>query len=410
MRFSSGQEFVTCSGLDLSRSQPSIQQEALLLNDPEAALSWARRCPHGRPLVGGFDGINDDRPIHIPLPRSSVSSQRLEYRQTLLPSPTKVAQRAQSEHTSSAHSKIEDSASGHPQVDGDGEIATPQTEASPAKHAFPFPAQNHDSLSPLLLRRTPSVLRQPGSHASTPSCSGKRNSGSQSSPDRFIPNRSSQSPFRERYVLSLPPNELTPAEKRRRQQSPLSDPLNGVVRRRRNNADLPSASPSPRPTPSFPDVTGPQAVQAADRAVSHGAVWGVGGSAPAFSSVRSISDGRGGRIASGTNAPMYYANFGEVKEDTDDQQEHQRRVALAFEVDQARRVLESPGSPTRAISAGPGFTRPQIPCPASGKGTEHSLQWRDCEWTRSGNPSCPLSDRCIPRLALLIVCKWTLGL
>ncbi|KAJ9623437.1 hypothetical protein H2203_005697 [Taxawa tesnikishii (nom. ined.)] len=70
-----------------------------------------------------------------------------------------------------------------------------------------------------------------------------------------------------------------------------------------------------------------------------------------------IPDGRGGRVVSGTNAPMYTTAFFEHNEPSHGQEAYERRLALAFEIDQASRVLassapDSPASSTTSSSPG----------------------------------------------------------
>ena len=45
------------------------------------------------------------------------------------------------------------------------------------------------------------------------------------------------------------------------------------------------------------------------RQISAGAIWNVGGSAVVQGSVAAIPNGRGGLLASGTNAPLFTASF-----------------------------------------------------------------------------------------------------
>jgi meiosis-specific APC/C activator protein AMA1 len=72
--------------------------------------------------------------------------------------------------------------------------------------------------------------------------------------------------------------------------------------------------------------------------VSLGSAWTVGGLAPLSIGV---SNGRGGLIGSGTNAPLYTTSFSsaapKVEEDRD---KHEGRLAKALELDRIRRVFD----------------------------------------------------------------------
>jgi hypothetical protein len=111
------------------------------------------------------------------------------------------------------------------------------------------------------------------------------------------------------------------------------------------------------------------------RHVSPASVWSVGGRVAAIPSpLEGIDIGTGDVIASGTNAPMVTAQFleGETKERKG--KLHEARLALALDIDQARRVL--PLSP------------PLSPDTVSPRGRRHSFDWIDSAWKRdSSSPS-----------------------
>lgn len=72
--------------------------------------------------------------------------------------------------------------------------------------------------------------------------------------------------------------------------------------------------------------------------MSLGSIWTVGGVAPRHGSV---SNGRGGLVASGTNAPLYTTNFTATTTQAEDETEnHSGRIAKALELDRTRRVFD----------------------------------------------------------------------
>jgi meiosis-specific APC/C activator protein AMA1 len=98
------------------------------------------------------------------------------------------------------------------------------------------------------------------------------------------------------------------------------------------------------------------------RAISDGAVWMVSG-ALVTEGVPSTTNGRGGRVTSGTSAAHHVADFLRKVSASEEQRAHSRRLALAMGVDQDAQVLDhsSPSSPCR-----------------SGASTPSGRQWRDC--------------------------------
>lgn len=60
-------------------------------------------------------------------------------------------------------------------------------------------------------------------------------------------------------------------------------------------------------------------------------IWSVGGMAHDHGAV---NDGRGGRVQSGTNAPMFHTLFPPLKPRAqEDVEKHEARLASAFEID-----------------------------------------------------------------------------
>ena len=163
------------------------------------------------------------------------------------------------------------------------------------------------------------------------------------SPDRYISGRVSPNQHR----VSKPPAALRGIELYSRQSH--GNPL-----RPRSTSDNQSHLPEfhrlgvPHYTPSF--IIGDDTRHEPDRHrqvvptrhISLGGVWNVGGSLIAQGPTHAVPDGRGGHFASGTSAPMYRAGF--MKDNTVDRERnnHEARLALAMELDQAARSLQIP--------------------------------------------------------------------
>ena len=237
------------------------------------------------------------------------------------------------------------------------EAHTPLVQASPAKQAFPFVLPTKDlSHPPVAPRRWPSVLL----HRTTASTSRQGTHSTSRAPDRYIPNHNFRTRARENYLLTTPVHRLCRAERRDRKQSASLDPFGSSsrVEARASGSCAPTqhnqyAVPGPSRVPV--DADG----DLSPRVASQGAVWNVGGSSAAVDGVLSTSDGHGGRLASGTNAPLYKSAFLNQSEPSDGQEMHERRLAAALEVDQANRILiepvdagDSPNSPISTSSVG----------------------------------------------------------
>jgi meiosis-specific APC/C activator protein AMA1 len=69
-----------------------------------------------------------------------------------------------------------------------------------------------------------------------------------------------------------------------------------------------------------------------------GTIWRVGGLAPPN---LGVSNGRGGLLGSGTNAPLYTTSFSAARAKAqEDLENHENRLAHALELDRVSRVLE----------------------------------------------------------------------
>lgn len=224
--------------------------------------------------------------------------------------------------------------------------------------------------------RRPSMLRNHISSRPRPS----------RTPDRFVFDRTPNVQLRERFMLSTPPQELTANERWSRRQSHAHDAFGSKtkVTRRPNLAKSPVIARAPR-TPSLfmSSRVNPLGLVTPEspREISQGAVWNVGGSSPSHPAdgVRSVSDGRGGHITSGTNAPMFRSNFcNHVHDDTDHLHIHGKRLSAAMEVDQASRVLDQ----------GSGLLTPSRSPDADVAGRFNPTVWRNNEWTKPASPPC----------------------
>lgn len=208
-------------------------------------------------------------------------------------------------------------------------------------------------------------------------------------PDRFIPRRENSitpsTPFR----VGKSARELSPEERLLRQRLPKEDPF------------LPTRSGRPISTPRIPSDRicsthyGPHlvidpAVPSNDftrgsrdfsRQVSNGAVWNVGGTSAALGR-RSMAtpNGSGGQIASGTTAPKFAARFLPHVASTEEREKHKCRVALALDIDPARRLLKN---------CKPWPLLESLPSPSSPDFEKYSpFVWKDNAWRRAEKYQC----------------------
>jgi len=274
---------------------------------------------------------------------------------------------------------------------------TPLTQASPARGAFPFPQQDWHvtSLSPLSLRRQAHGIRS--SHIADSRGSPSRQRSGSATPDRFIPIRSNSA--RETLQLNKPPHLLSADEKISRKRSLGHDPFS------RHTRATSRLQRGPRVAPGAHSVTGPRTyalapnnvfslqrgspvIPTTPRQASAGAVWNIGGSAALGDSVTAVSDGRGGLLGSGTNAPLYTPNFFQRADPTSELDVHEKRLALALDINQASRILE--------VSVWSGLTSSPFDSPASSslKGPLPEVRgatiWRDSEWVKDGSTTSSL--------------------
>jgi hypothetical protein len=108
------------------------------------------------------------------------------------------------------------------------------------------------------------------------------------------------------------------------------------------------------------------------RQISAGAVWNVGGPSAVSDTVIGVSNGRGGMLGSGTNAPLYTSSFLNRADPEAELEAYERRLALALDVDQADRILQhSPVPPAQNANHGGALLH-----------VKHT--WRDGAWVKDG--------------------------
>ena len=127
---------------------------------------------------------------------------------------------------------------------------------------------------------------------------------------------------------------------------------------------------------------GQDSLRAQRRQASPGAVWNIGGgvyNAP-NGPVRAVSDGRGGFISSGSNAPMFSAQFFRNSNNVDDAESLGNRVAMALDIDRVSRTLNISRRTRQARSASTGsIGLSQLDYLRT---TGQKANWINGEWTR----------------------------
>ena len=246
---------------------------------------------------------------------------------------------------------------------------TPLVPASPAKSAstFPFPPYTGNELpsSKRLSSRYPSALLGHSECHATPRQRRLMTGGVQT-PDRFISSRGA-TPSKETFMLVKPKAKNTVFGKR----EPDSDPFGPVPRRSLRMAERYATIRHPPPVPRAVGMIGTrvQDLQSPSRrAASAGSIWTVGGSI-VTEGVASITNGRGGRVTSGTSAPHYTADFLRRNSPSEEEVTHGRRLALAMDIDQGARMLEH-SSPSSSGS------------PQSRDSDQRCCVWKDGMWER----------------------------
>ncbi|KAM3087434.1 hypothetical protein ACMFMG_001524 [Clarireedia jacksonii] len=238
------------------------------------------------------------------------------------------------------------------------------------------------SQSQEVMRQRQSLPRSRISLSCLESTPTKKCTSSLRSPDRFLPFLRDSQQSTQSFRSNKEPDTLSTYEKLIRNNSAS---LDAFQPRRRVTTPIPLAV-RPDTRRNFTGNRGRGATALAfqrsapsspggERQVSVGTVWAVGGIAPASAG---ISNGRGGLMGSGTNAPLYTTSFSASRPKAqDDSEKHEDRLAQALDIDRVQRVFE--------------FRHPAVSPPKSptnGKGKKHTLhektQWNGTEWILGG--------------------------
>ena len=247
----------------------------------------------------------------------------------------------------------------------------------------PIPAHTCSAVTDAMaLPRTPSRRWPSGRHFWTPP----------SSPDRYISNRQKPQEASKTFRVSKSPHQLSSSERLLRHPSATPDPFGPlVVPRTRDHRTAAAVAGdvqiqrSPPRTMGFTNLlTLPQdTLVLQDRQVSAGAVWNVGGSNAATHSgpIRSISDGRGGFLSSGSNAPMHTSHF--YDEDILDHSlgRMESRLAAALDIDLTSRVIDT-SRPARSVSVNATGTKRKY------VHNDPRIRWKHGIWTQGAFQPC----------------------
>ena len=191
------------------------------------------------------------------------------------------------------------------------------------------------------------------------------------SPDRYLASRALDLDRGTAYRLGRPVATMTPRERRDRRRDYNAEPFRSTSgSRSRSTFRRTETTTSPRrilsqSTPSFVhgNTPSPVHVDAAvapetPRQISIGAIWNVGGTLAArITPLTGVSDGHGGLLSSGSNAPMFTSHF--IDRNTSDyyRQRHENRVALALDIDPTGRILAHIQDTTMPDRPSPGQSR-----------------------------------------------------
>lgn len=229
--------------------------------------------------------------------------------------------------------------------------------------------------------RTPSRRWPSGRYCRTPP----------SSPDRYISNRHKPQGASKTFRVSKSPHQLSSSERLLRHRSATPNPFGPlVVPRTRDHRTAASVAGDVQMLHSRPRTMGitnlltvPQdTLVFQNRQVSAGAIWNVGGSNAATHSgpVRSISDGRGGFLSSGSNAPMHTSHFYDVDILDHGLERMESRLAAALDIDLTSRVIDTSRTirSSRSVSVNAaGMKRKSVD-------SEPRISWKHGEWTQAG--------------------------
>lgn len=265
------------------------------------------------------------------------------------------------------------------------ESSNPTREKPDELDPWPFPLQP----LPVILAAGCGSTDRKEANKSNRRCfsSGVQYQTSSITPDRFIPDHSASRDAASTFRISKRANELSSSERLVRHntasQDPFDSPTSARVGRRHISTNQASdlggvASRTASGTNLLSPWANAANVQA--RQFSTGAVWNVGGSAATTPTapIVSVTDGRGGFVGSGTNAPIYTSRFFERESSELNRGRLERRLAAALEVDPTTRVLNHSGSPDRGRSR----ARGAISSNSRSLGTPKRTAWEDGQWVR----------------------------
>jgi hypothetical protein len=203
-------------------------------------------------------------------------------------------------------------------------------------------------------------------------------------PDRFIPSRRPPHITRESFELNKPAQRLTAEERRGRNGESSADPfarrlrrsgrLNDELRGLRETHSVLTGRTSLSRRSANPNLRRSSSTLGT-RHFSAGAIWNVGGSAAASDTVVAVSNGRGGMLGSGTNAPLYTSMFLSRSDPEAELEVYERRLALALDVDQTDRVLRHTRADNPVTAS---LSRQSLP------DTRMKHVWKDSAWTKDG--------------------------
>lgn len=167
--------------------------------------------------------------------------------------------------------------------------------------------------------------------------------------DRFIPVRSFSDAVIDTFRSSKSPHELSPDERLLRHQSAEFDPFGSAIHSSRREVRSSMRTRGQRYALNSPlgptrngGVLGVRSNSASllNRQASLGGVWSFATvSGDASGPIPGVSNGRGGLMGRGTNAPMYSSRFFEGDNPEEALEKHEGRLALALDFDQANKVL-----------------------------------------------------------------------
>lgn len=208
--------------------------------------------------------------------------------------------------------------------------------------------------------------------------------------DRFIAVRRPPFIARESFELNKPSHRLSGGDRTDQGAGPNTDPFS---RRLHRSGRLNDELQSLRETHSVITGRANSSRRGANlslrrtshtlgvRHVSPGTVWTVGGASAVSDTVVGVSNGRGGVMGSGTNAPLYTSMFLSRSDPEAELEAYERRLALAFDVDQADRVLNHTPAELNSTKSSPNAG------PSTRNQTRHV--WRDNSWAKD-NPTTSL--------------------